>query len=457
MTKDNDMSKMRYLTRRRGGGLALRVSKPQHLCADEKKQIVVRGLGTPDIDIAQPLKWKALAVLHAEWNHETPRGKTLEDELQVAQLHAQTEYPVKYSDDYHVEDFAEDISSGPLSNHLDDIEAKYGPEAAQQWGDIAAGAVPISLAAAQWSEHHKGQLTSGTLDGDKKEHQAFYKWAGDVPVQKVDAALAGKYVRDVLLKQFTPKGTAPAPATVRRKISSMSKLFKWVSLSGVCPMLNPFDGLNALVKGGKERGGTAGKRAFTKVEMRVIFEYVRENKKGDELKLQEDALMLLAFTGVRYRAILSLTKDQVTKEGSTYWLDIRDDKSSAGKRAVPVVAAVAKAILKKRLSEGEGEYVFPEYAESTKDGKGSDAIGKRLRRSVYAALPKAEGFVDLHSYRRTMITIGDEQGVEINDLSRLVGHTLPAFTLRQYSSSMGKERLMKTAKVISKEIERWIL
>lgn len=53
--------------------MALRASKPKHLCADGKKQIVVRGLGTPDIDKAQVLKWKALTRLHAEWELEKPR------------------------------------------------------------------------------------------------------------------------------------------------------------------------------------------------------------------------------------------------------------------------------------------------------------------------------------------------------------------------------------------------
>ena len=429
------MALMQYLIRRRGKGLALRVAKPKALWKNPKnKEFFVQGLETRDIHEAQPKKRALLAQLWLEWEKALGGPEALLRE------------GLEWAQDHSVPDDIKDIL---LEGRAEAIQQKHGYETAKRFYDVAKGAITFSLAAKKWAEHEEayGKLKKATFEGDKKEHAEFAKWANDPPLTKITRSLCSEYVREVLLK-VSARGGTPAPATVRRKITSLSKVFKFADLTGLQSMENPFRGLHALAKGGRDRGGSAKKRPLKYGEAKAWLTYVGEIADPIERKLQSDLLMLLIYTGARYSEIALVDKTEVNKDGQIWWIEILEGKTDAAPRKIPIAAPQAKAILARRMKEA-GVLLFPETA----NGQGK-AIGKRLRTSRDNALPEVCSVLDVHSTRRMFITAADECGVETRDLERLVGHKQSSATLRMYSSAEGRKRLIATIKEITKEISR---
>jgi|APSaa5957512535_1039671.scaffolds.fasta_scaffold229540_2 hypothetical protein len=56
--------------------------------------------------------------------------------------------------------------------------------------------------------------------------------------------------------------------------------------------------------------------------------------------------------------------------------------------------------------------------------------------------------------QRVFMSVGDDEGADVNAMSRMVGHKLPSFTLRHYSSAEGRKQILETSRTISKAIER---
>jgi hypothetical protein len=124
MSKDNNVSLMTNLVRRRGGGLAVRVAKPSHLSPDGKRKYVVRGLGTQDIYEAQPLKQKVLAELWAEWSGQEPP------------IWSPRKEALEWSKDSSVGGATKSIL---LEDRTEQIEKEHGNNVAQSFYNAATG------------------------------------------------------------------------------------------------------------------------------------------------------------------------------------------------------------------------------------------------------------------------------------------------------------------------------
>jgi integrase len=432
------MSKMRYLVRRRGGGLAVKIAKPKHLCPGGKTMHVVRGLGTQDINEAQRLKWLVIAEIRTEWAREENPELSLSNEALLWKKDLETA-----ADPTGIKHF--------LVDRAYEIEKKHGEEAALRFARKALGVNTLSTAIEQWEAHEKGRLKPKTIAGDLKEMTAFTKWAGDMLVKDVDRVTAHRYVTESLL-EVNAHGRPPAPATVRRKLSSLSKLFKYAALAGL-KTANPFDGLHALARGGKNPGGSAGKVSVTKEEVRRITAWIETHSKEKDRELMRDVGRLLMHTGMRFGEAVGLTGADIEdddEKGAT-WLFIREGKTDNSKRSVPVTCPELRKALKARRELNGSDLsrlLFHELKGSARVADPEKALGKRLRRVIRNALPERVGKVDVHSFRRFFATIAEDQGVSDSDLARIMGHTPESFSKRVYSTGPGKERLVEAMRTI---------
>ena len=131
---------------------------------------------------------------------------------------------------------------------------------------------------------------------------------------------------------------------------------------------------------------------------------------------------------------------------------VTDAKTKAGDRWVPMTAK-ALVILKRRAQGKAGsEPLWPEYPPAALDGRRSHAASKRWLRWKRQAVAATQ--VDFHSLRRYWITKAEECGIDAVTMARLVGHSMPVWTLATYSRGQKKDKLVKAAKKVAALIDK---
>jgi integrase len=111
--------------------------------------------------------------------------------------------------------------------------------------------------------------------------------------------------------------------------------------------------------------------------------------------------------------------------------DVGATKSRLGRREVPIAPALARELAAHRLSSpwsADGDYVFSAEA-------GGPIMARNLYRWFTPAAKRAGvGWAAFHALRHTAASRWLLAGVSIAQVSRLLGHADPGFTLRVYIS-----------------------
>ena len=106
-------------------------------------------------------------------------------------------------------------------------------------------------------------------------------------------------------------------------------------------------------------------------------------------------------------------------------------KSGSGRREVPLSPRLGRGLATHRLASpwsGDGDYVFPKT-------DGAPMMGRNCYRWFKPAADRAGvPWAAFHTLRHTAASRWLLAGVSIAQVSRLLGHTDPAFTLRVYVS-----------------------
>ncbi len=149
-------------------------------------------------------------------------------------------------------------------------------------------------------------------------------------------------------------------------------------------------------------------------------------------------MVTLAQTGLRISEALGLRWADVDHERGRLLIRrrVRDGevgatKSRQGRREVPIAPALARELAAHRLASpwsADDDYVFS-----------ADAGGPIMARNLYRWFsPAAEragvGWAAFHALRHTAASRWLLAGVSIAQVSRLLGHADPGFTLRVYVS-----------------------
>ena len=165
------------------------------------------------------------------------------------------------------------------------------------------------------------------------------------------------------------------------------------------------------------RRGTASdknRRAFTKPEIERLYS---EAKKADRQRLA-DAIKIASYTGARIEEICQLRVVDVIKEDGIDCLHIREGKTTAAVRHVPIHPKLAKDI-KRLISASEDGYLLKTAAGGKYETK-SKGIS-----SEFSIFKKALGFdrrCVFHSFRKSVITMLERADAKNLVIMSIVGH-----------------------------------
>jgi integrase len=124
--------------------------------------------------------------------------------------------------------------------------------------------------------------------------------------------------------------------------------------------------------------------------------------------------------GARLDELCALRRLDVEKAKDGYWLTVREGKTDAAARRIPVHAS-AIAIIERRL-KGKGEFLFEGLETGGPDEKRSWYVSKaygRFREQVGVS-DKGD---DFHALRNTFIECMEGHGVPESTVKLLVGHS----------------------------------
>ena len=181
---------------------------------------------------------------------------------------------------------------------------------------------------------------------------------------------------------------------------------------------------------------------FTASEMSKLYKAALEkesrgNKHGDQALA--DLIAFGAYSGCRIEELAQLRIEDFGRNS----YKVRDAKSAAGIREVPIHPALSDAI--KRLKGDRKEGFLLEGTDKGSFGKRGGALGTRFGR-----LKKSLGFDELHvfhSVRKTVTSQLEQAGVGENVAADIVGHDKPRITYGLYSSGTS---LKQKAEALSK-------
>jgi integrase len=413
---------------------------PRPLWPRVGKRRLVKSLGTRDHHVAVARRHAALAEFQRLFDRVRGGDGHVEAALDWRETLAALERgdTSRFSaswDDGPVSDPEElrSLANGVLDEEADRIECERGRGAANAFVGIARGtATPLLLHIDAWLREGgaKGPLTARTQGQYRSDMHGFADWARSIGISTVEAVseiVAGRYVTEHLLARGVHWATA------NRRITAASAYWRWLrKRAGV--KVNPWTGQSLSKRAG--RNGDKTKRPFSDAEAATLL----TGGAGIELA---DAMHVAALSGMRLEEIYRLTAADCTGG----WFRVRDAKTRAGRRRVPIHPALAALVARRCKGKPGSAFLFHEPGPVRDGRERSMALSKRFgyyRRTlgVHETLNGARhSRVDFHSWRRWFITAARNAGVDRAVVAAVVGHEVGNLTDDTYSGGPDEKLL----------------
>lgn len=171
-------------------------------------------------------------------------------------------------------------------------------------------------------------------------------------------------------------------------------------------------------------------RAMTAAERDQFREFAREDRLALDSDVTDVALFLVA-TGVRISEALALDWSDVDLDKRD--VEIRGTKTDASHRVLRVAPWLAKELRRRHDAAGKpgGGFVFASATGTMRDRRNT-------ARSLRGLLDRAGyPWATPHTFRRTVASILDGQGVPIAMIADYLGHADPSMTARVYLGRRG--------------------
>jgi len=299
-----------------------------------------------------------------------------------------------------------------------DIEHKHRDQAkAKQFYDVATGNLTLTKDLVDdWAEaNYTGKL--------KDEYKRLLERVAEQyeHVEEVTPDRAQQFINRRLEHL--------AVSTVRKMLAGIKGYWNWlIEQRHVNFKVNPWASVRLP---SKRRAVSKGvkRRAFEDNDIKKLL----DNSEGT----LRDLILVGAYTGARIDELCSLTVEQC--EGDV--LRIREAKTEAGNRNVPIHSAIKQTIERLIQSSSDG-FLFSGLPGDNKYEDRSKAIGQRFGR-----LKTRLGFgkeLVFHSLRKSFATKLDNALVPEQIAARLLGHEHEAMSFGTYSSG-SVEQILKDA------------
>jgi integrase len=423
--------------KRRGQTWYVRVQIPQHLwAAAGGKREYVKSLKTRDLSKANQLKHAHVAVFQSQIRalERTMRGTSVPDDP-LAEVHAKAlslryswdrvkdEKPVHYDFDPEQPYYpSKDATEDAILNEARELAESHGDEVADTFLKIAKGkGTPFRGLIDTWLAEQTGSITQQTVSHHRVAVKAFRKWAGEgVLIEDVSRKLAGDFVSHLLKPEC-----ALSAKTVKRYASSLSSLWDWLEARGHGAQDNPW--LRQGIAKRSKRGQVASRKQWTDAALVTLlggYYTVRYT-----LTLH-DLVRLALVTGARLNELCELeTRDAHHREDG-WWISIRQGKTDAAVREIPIHYSAAH-IIERRRKSADGflfEGLFPGGPDKKRSWNVSKAFGHYTRK-----LDLGEQRQVFHALRKTFTEVMEAAEVPESTTGLLIGHRRASLTYGHYS------------------------
>jgi len=265
------------------------------------------------------------------------------------------------------------------------------------------------------------------------------------------------YIQEVISSDITryrehlaEKGNSPR--TIDNKISVLKAVFNFATEQSYFSGKNPAEIKNLQTKKQKL---TQGYLIFELDEIKAIFgsEYFNNQKEEDP-----DYYYCLLFgllTGCRISELTSLTFGQFKQtQAGTYYITIRDSKTSAGKREIPLpTELISSHFLAFVKNKTRDDKIF-RYLD--RDGKGSgNAVGKKFSRHLNIEKIN-RGKLVFHSLRKFLNDYFLKNNVDFESRCQFFGHEIDSVNVATYTTKYNVDQLFSLTQTPRNQLLRLI-
>lgn len=381
--------------------------------------------------------WKKEIALHKALLDDQTRNPLLKIIMEALDLRKDFEQA-----DGHSEDGEEDSEKELLREQIEilargRVQNKHGEKIASEFYGIAIGGhTPLLPLYNEWSKSKLKNYSLKTIDSYRRDAKSF--------VDKFTYLEAvNKRAMKVWVSELMEHGTDPANpkpmtfTTLRdRFMCGVRHFYNYIDSKGLInEQVNPMEGVLPKKEKTKITNASVGWTPFDPKEVVQLYQSIPK----DDLQLSSVTAIAM-FTGMRIEEVCSLTVSQIIDVDGIRCFDIRDSKTKAGIRVVPIHTQLIPLVDKLLLAaKGDAEKAPPDTfliagLGVNKYDDRSNAVGKRFGR-----LKKQLGFDEkkvFHSIRKCVVTQLDRAGFRETAIADLVGHENPSMTMGRYSAGI---------------------
>lgn len=362
----------------------------------------------------QEARLRSLPLI-SRWKAEIKKARGSTDALADEAMLWKRDLATATRDDGENEFGTEEIIVDALVERAETIAAMQGSTRATDFYNMALGKLtPLGPLYETW----KGQLglaqkTMDQMGRDVQKLVAHFKGIESITPRAVNG-----WVDKLIADGHTN-------SSIERILNACRSLWRYlretseVDYDAIDPFVGIMDRISRKVAKNRQ-----GRVAWAPEQVATIYAAAIE---GGDTALA-DTIALGAYTGARINELATLTKDDVTPDDS---LLIRESKTEAGIREVPVHPAIKK-VIERLVSDSQDGYLIPTDAKN-KYGNRGDVVGKRFGRlKTSLGFPKKSHV--FHSIRKTLITLLENAGVPEGVAADIAGHEKKTMTYGVYSA-----------------------
>ncbi len=323
---------------------------------------------------------------------------------------------------------------GQISDEAKELLDTHGEKVATAFYKVAKGEGTLLRGTVDtWLTEQGGIVTGQTISQHRAVVNAFMNWAGDgVLIGDVSRKLAGEYVSHLL----SPTSKL-SRQTAKRYVSSLSSLWAWLETRGFAED-NPWRGHGVGKK--SKRGETPKGGQWTDAALIKVLSGAYTSRYTATL---HDLVRLALVTGARLDELCSLKVSDVHERADGWWIAVRQGKSEAAVREVPVHDSAAHVLI--RRCKGSRGFIFEGLAPGGPDKKRSWYVSKTF--GLYTRkLALGDTRQTFHSLRKNFIEAMEAAEVLESTTALIVGHARQSLTYGHYS----KGQRVKLRKSINK-------
>jgi integrase len=413
--------------KQRGGRYYVQVSIPARLRKAAGKSEYIKSLKTGDLQEANRRKHPIIAAFKhriAGLEKHQPSGalsELYEKALAWREAMERHKGEVLYEEPDGTPYYATDEFLSQISDEANEFLEEQGDKAATVFYKIAKGdGTLLNTQVDGWLTQEAATLTAQTISQHRTVVKAFITWAGDdVLVEDVTRKRAGEFVGHLL-----EPTSGISRRTAKRYLSSLSSFWKWLEGRGLAQS-NPWLGHGV---GKKAARGVGKKRSQWTDE--ALIKVLRGATTPRYTTIIHDLVRLALVTGARLDELCSLKVGDVNKREDGWWITIREGKSEAALRDIPLHNSVVH-VLGRRLKKAKS-YIFEGLVPGGPDKKRSWNVSKAFGHYT-AKLELGEQRQTFHDLRKTFTEVMEAAEVAVSTTSLIVGHARQNMTYGHYS------------------------